>query len=105
MSMLEQPAIALADDDSIKVSGCLDVTTVSRYKDAGIRLIDRATTPVFDLGGAEVNGSAAIALLIAWQRHANKVGKEISIINPPANLLDIARACGVSDIVPFSAST
>ena len=101
--MPERPEITLVDDNLIKVSGCLDVASVSHYRDAGVALIDRAPSPVFDLGGAQVKGSAVIALLIAWQRHANSVGKEISITNSPANLLEIAQACGVRDIVPFSA--
>lgn len=97
--------IERVDDNLIKVSGCFDVTSVAQYKNAGIRLIDEAPSPVVDLSGVEVVGSAAIALLIAWQRHAFKLGKQISFINPPDNLLDIARACGVDHIVPFVAAS
>ena len=102
MSVPDHPRLSLSGDSLIKVSGCLDVTTVSRSKESGEALIDKVDVPVFDLAEAEVTGSAAIALLIAWQRHAFKVGKEIRFINSPGNLLDIARACGVDEILSFA---
>ena len=89
-------------DNLIKVSGCLDVTSVAHYRSAGVRLIDEVATPVIDLANARVVGSAAIALLIAWQRYAEKCGKQISFTNPPDNLMDIARACGVDQIITLS---
>lgn len=99
--MPDGAGLAVTDDRHIKVSGCLDVGSVAEYKEEGIRLMEPMDEPVFDLADIEARGSAAIALLIAWQRHAANSGKEISFINPPSNLIDIAKACGVSDIVPF----
>lgn len=97
--MPNQAEVSRIDDNVIKVTGCLDVTTVSRYRDEGMRLIDEAVAPVIDLSNVTVAGSAVIALLIAWQRHAAKSGKELTFVRTPANLMDIARACGVDDIV------
>jgi len=99
--MPEANGLVLTDERHIKVSGCLDVGSVAEYKDEGIRLMEPMSEPVFDLAEIEARGSAAIALLIAWQRHAANSGKEISFINAPPNLVEIAEACGVSDIVPF----
>lgn len=100
--MPDQAELDRIDDNVIKVSGCLDVTSVAQYKDEGIRLIDEADSPVMDLSNASVVGSAVIALLIAWQRHASKSGKTIQYVHPPANLLDIARACGVDNIITLA---
>ena len=86
-------------DNVIKVTGLLDVTTVAHTRDAGIRLIDEIDAPQVDLSDATVAGSAAVALLIAWQRHATKTGKQIRYVHPPANLKDITRACGVDDFI------
>jgi len=99
--MADSENLVVESDNLVKVHGRLDVTTVARYKDEGVTLIDQMDSPVFDLGDVEVSGSAAIALLIAWQRHATGKGKEIHFAHPPANLLDIAGACGVDDIVAF----
>lgn len=89
------------DDNVIKVTGPLDVTTVAHTRELGIELIDEVDAPEVDLSDARVEGSAAVALLIAWQRHAVKTGKQIRYIHPPANLKDITRACGVDKIIPI----
>lgn len=85
----------------IKVTGPLDVTTVAHTRDAGIQLIDEIDAPEVDLSDARVAGSAAVALLIAWLRHAARTGKQMRYTHPPANLKDITRACGVDDIIPI----
>lgn len=95
------PDISLGAGDRIAVGGCLDVDTVAAYKDAGLELMEDLNEIVVDLDQCRVEGSAVIALLIAWQRSASQAGKEISFVNAPENLLQIAEACGVRHIVPF----
>lgn len=102
--MRPEDSLTLEGDNLIRVSGRLDVSTVAGFKEEGIGLIDQVDDPVFDLGGAEVAGSAVIALLIAWQRHAEASDKQVRFDNAPGNLLDIARACGVSEFIPLSAA-
>lgn len=102
--MQNRKGLERVDDDLIKVSGSLDVTTVSKYKDEGIELIEKANEPVMDLSEITVAGSAVIALLIAWERHAAKRGKHIKYVHAPDNLVDIARACGVQDIIVLNES-
>ena len=100
--MPHQPEVNKVGEDTIKVSGCLDVTSVAGYRDAVIGLMDEVSEPVIDLSDATVVGSAVIALLIAWQRHAAKGDKPLRFTDPPANLVDIARACGVEDFIALS---
>lgn len=96
--------VSLSADNSITVVGCLDVETVGACRDAGVRLFDDLDEIIIDLAGTEVHGSAAIALLIAWQREAEIAGKPLLYRNAPDQLLSIAQACGVREIVPFKAA-
>jgi anti-anti-sigma factor len=89
-------------DNRLHVTGCLSVDSVARYQREGVELIDSMPDAiVIDLGEADVQGSAAIALLIAWQRHITQRDKRVSMINASATLREIARACGVDEILPF----
>jgi len=90
-------------DNRLRVSGCLSVNSVAGYQRDGIKLIDSLSGPVvIDLAEAEVQGSAAIALLIAWQRHITHRQGEVYMIGASAALREIARACGVDDILAFA---
>ncbi|XOV87279.1 MAG: lipid asymmetry maintenance protein MlaB [Pseudomonadota bacterium] len=95
------PELVRAQDGTITVTGQLDVTSVAACKESGEELIEDADEVVFDLAGTEVKGSAVIALLIAWQRQAEKLAKPVRFVNAPPNLLEIAEVCGVRDIIPF----
>ncbi|MCB1691935.1 MAG: STAS domain-containing protein [Pseudomonadales bacterium] len=94
--------LSVGAGDTITVSGLLSVDTVARYRDEGVDLMDDVPTVAFDLSACEVKGSAAIALLISWQRAAIRLGKDIEFRNAPENLLAIAEACGVDHIIPFA---
>jgi len=96
-------AVALCiSDNRLRVSGCLSVNSVAGYQREGIKLIDSLSgSVVIDLAEAEVQGSAAIALLIAWQRHITHRQGEVRMVGASATLREIARACGVDDILAF----
>ena len=96
-------AVLCISDNRLRVSGCLSVNSVAGYQRDGIKLIDSLSSPVvIDLAEAEVQGSAAIALLIAWQRHITHGQGEVRMIGASATLREIARACGVDDILAFA---
>jgi ABC-type transporter Mla MlaB component len=100
------------EDGRLIVTGPLRVDTVAGYKDAGIALIDTLqSTVLIDLVDADVQGSAAIALLIAWQRHVvlrqplasqGDGPASLRLLNASPRLREIARACGVDGILPFA---
>ncbi len=97
--------VAAGAGDTIVVTGCLDVNTVAACRDEGVDLLPASGHPVvFDLRGAEVRGSAVIALLIAWQRAARARRSEMSVTGASESLLQIADACGVRKIIPFTES-
>lgn len=91
------------DGDTLMLDGLLSVETVARYQQIGNEALTQSKLGLsVDLSGAEIVGSAAIALLIAWQRQARQLGKDLSVINAPQHFLDIAGVSGVLDILPFT---
>lgn len=94
--------VSLEPGDIIAVSGRVDVDSVVGYRSAGMRLMEEMDTITVDLADSESEGSAAIALLIAWLREADTAGKELTFVGAPPNLIAIADACGVKDILPFA---
>lgn len=100
--MSSRAEVTLTGGNTISVEGCLDVDTVAACRSSGSKLMADLDSVVIDLANVEVSGSAVIALLIAWQRRAASLGIDIQIRNPPDNLIDIAEACGVAEILPLS---
>jgi phospholipid transport system transporter-binding protein len=54
---------------------------------------------VFDLGGVKAADSSALALMLAWQRRAQKQGRVLGFVNVPANVEALARVCGVEGLL------
>jgi phospholipid transport system transporter-binding protein len=67
----------------------------------GLRVIESGETSI-DL--AEVSGvdSAALAILLVWQRSAKARGTELNLSNASSTLLSLATLYGVSDLLKFS---
>ena len=91
------------EGDILELEGLLSVETVSRYFDIGIKCLEQSSGGLqIDLAKSDIVGSAAIALLIAWQRRALYLKKKFSIVNAPGHFLDMAKLSGVSDTLPFA---
>ncbi len=56
-----------------------------------------------DLKGVTRTDSAGLALLLEWQRESERVGKAITFIHVPEQLLAIASLCGLDEILSFQA--
>jgi phospholipid transport system transporter-binding protein len=54
---------------------------------------------VFDLGGVKSADSAAVALMLAWQRRAEAQGRSLKYINVPADVDALARLYGVDGLI------
>ena len=52
-----------------------------------------------DFGGVERINSAGLALVIEWMREARQGGWTIELINPPEELLAVARICDVEELL------
>ncbi len=84
------------------IEGLVNVDTVVDHRDALIESIKSEGCTTFDLADLKVHGSAVIAMLISVVRESRKLGHEVSFVNCPVALLEIAEACGVREFLPVS---
>jgi phospholipid transport system transporter-binding protein len=83
------------------VTGELDFATVpGLLADCGSELA--ASASEVDLAGVTRADSAGLALLIAWTRDRARAGQPIRFTHVPAQLLSIARVCGLEEILPLA---
>jgi len=54
-----------------------------------------------DLGQVQRSDSAGLALLIEWLREAQRSGASLRFFNIPAQMLEMARASGLEQILPL----
>ena len=59
----------------------------------------KAGDTVFDLASVKTTDSAAVAVLLAWQRAARKAGVALSYINMPASLVSLSDLYGVDEFL------
>lgn len=85
----------------IIVTGHLSFATVAELNRRGCVLIQQSLIPVFDLSQVTFSDNTGVALLITWVRYAKRVGKKISFINLPKQLLDLIIASGLKEILPI----
>ncbi len=84
-----------------RIDGEIDFTTVMRLRQLGDKEIGNASHGQLyvDLSSVTNSNSAGIALMFAWQRKANLLGKKISFENIPPSLLRIAKVCGALELI------
>jgi len=58
-----------------------------------------ASETEFDLGGVKAADSAALALMLAWQRRAQAQGRSLKFTNVPANVDALAKLYGVDGLL------
>ncbi len=56
----------------------------------------------FDLSAVKEVDSAAVALLLAWHRAAQKQGKTLSVTGLPDDIRSLAKLYGVDDLLGLS---
>ncbi len=66
--------------------------------DAGLTAIRGGDTTI-DLGSVRQVDSAAVALLLAWQREAQARGGRVRVANPPTGLTSLASLYGVDQLL------
>lgn len=59
----------------------------------------QAGCQAFDLAGAEQLDSAALSLMLCWQRRAQAQGRSVSFHNVPESLRSLATLYGVADLL------
>jgi len=76
----------------------LTVANVAPLVDSGVAAI-HAGDLTFDLSAVKAVDSAAIALLLTWQRAAQTVGKRIAMTGCPPGLMSLAKLYGVDQLL------
>lgn len=97
-----KPSIEKQDEQTFLVKGALTMQTVSDLARTMEPLLSTAKGEIcFDFTRVERADSAALALLIEWQRMARRLGFSISFRNLPAQLMQIARVSELQEILPI----
>ena len=79
--------------------GFMSVPSVLHH--AGVNMLGKEQITV-DLKGVDRADSAGLALLVEWLRESEIAGNSIKFVNVPAQLLSIARVCGLEEILSLS---
>ena len=88
-------------DDSFSVSGELQMGTVMAVLSDFTRNIPSDSSIRIDFSGVTNSDSAAVALIIGWLAKAKKVNTHIQLVGLPQQILDIAKACDLLEILPI----
>lgn len=84
------------------VQGHVTMDTVPAIFEQGLRHLNSEDLLV-DCSQIETLDSAAVSMLLAWERAAQRGQRSLQIINVPENLLSLARLYGVEDLLPKQA--
>lgn len=80
-------------------SGGLTMETVPALFEAGLQHLGSQDMQV-DFSQIEAVDSAAVSMLLGWERAAQRGRRELRVINLPEDLLSLARLYGVADLLP-----
>lgn len=81
-----------------RVTAPMTYATAAELLARGKALISGGET-VFDLAGVNAADSAALAVILGWQRSAADKG-QVRLTNLPANIRSLAELYGVADLLP-----
>jgi len=88
------------DGDRFQVSGRLTIDVVTALYNSGLPPKGKSAL-VVDLGKVEAVDSAAVSLLLSWQRRAQRDRVSLCFSNVPDNLMSLARMYGVAELIPL----
>ena len=89
-----------SNSDTFLLTGELNADAVSCLCQQANLLFKQARVTV-DLAGVARSDSVGLALLTDWLREAKKQARQIKFINPPAQMLAMAKVCGLELIFGF----
>ena len=80
-------------------TGGLTIETVPAFYASGLQHLASEDLQV-DFSGVEAVDSAAVSMLLGWERAAQRGKRELRVLNLPDDLLSLARLYGVADLLP-----
>jgi phospholipid transport system transporter-binding protein len=90
-----------ADKHVIRVGGELSFATVNAVLSQTKNVFESVTDLNIDLAAVTRSDSAGVALLIDWMRIAKDASRKIVFHNIPAQMLAIASASGLDELLPL----
>ena len=89
------------DGDRLLIRGSITLAEATRWREAGLKEIDRDGLTL-DLAGVEEADSSALSVLFEWQRAAKARGYQLKYANMPNNLRSLADVYGVLDLIALA---
>lgn len=99
---MSQAGATPTDRQSIVLRGAVDSSTVAGLLDEGRARLAQGDA-VVDFSAVTEADSAALSLLLDWQRVARQHGRTLSVTALPAGLRSLAQLYGVSELLPANA--
>jgi phospholipid transport system transporter-binding protein len=90
------------DGERYRVEGPVTLESVASLLDEGLGVFQGAR-PVVDFGGVDKVDSAALSLMLEWNRRLGAQGRAIAYTNLGPSLLSLARLYGIADLIPIAA--
>ncbi|MCW5590312.1 MAG: STAS domain-containing protein [Legionellales bacterium] len=87
------------NNDCLIIEGELNFATVSEIAKMATAIFQTQSIAVIDLAKVTFANSAALALLLQWQREATKHSQALVFRHLPHDLYNIAKACDVADLI------
>ena len=100
---MSAPELVKQGEGRFAVNGELDKFSVPAFWRSTSGFLNSGNITI-DLTGVRRCDSAGLALLIQWVREAGNQSVEISFTNLPDQLVHIAEASGLEDILPLNPS-
>ncbi|WP_025131982.1 lipid asymmetry maintenance protein MlaB [Pseudomonas sp. PH1b] len=93
--------VRLGDAGELLISGVLDYRSGPDLRKQGRALIKSSQAPavVLDCSAVEKSSSVGLALLLAFMRDAQALGKSVSVRALPEGMREIAEVSGVTEIL------
>lgn len=87
------------DGDRLLVHGRLTIATVPALFETGLQHLSKEDLLV-DFSAVEAVDSAAVSLLLGWQRAAHRAQRQLRVMGLPDDLQSLARLYGVDELLP-----
>lgn len=104
MAVAGNSTVAISvDGDTCHVSGILDFDTARSALESVVPAIEKNASLSIDLGGVTRSNSAGLALMIEWLATARRSGHEVSFVDIPDGLSQLAVVCQVDGLLAGAA--
>jgi phospholipid transport system transporter-binding protein len=94
--------VVLFDGGKLSVEGAVTINNVVTVVERGVSLFDRDSLIVVDLKQVTEVDSAAICMLLEWQREAIRRSCRIRFASMPPNLEGLAQLYGVYELIQLA---